>query len=266
MPLPTEKLMARLYRETRIPRRGWHPVRRLRAWWARPRRPRRPIGPRLRRWARRHWLALTVTGLMTVLWLFIYVHWYNKLYNLERDVDTAWAQVEAEQERRHHIQIDLIRLVVGHALHEQTVITDVTAQRTGATRAAVPPVAQPADHLDALPGEQLDQIFPRIMLMAEQYPTLRTSESFQQFAVALVDTENRVTDRIHAYNEQVNVYTTTIGQFPGNFFAVIYGFDDYDFYTPPPGTTTYRPVQYDPAAPTTGPAPAPPAAPEPTSP
>jgi hypothetical protein len=43
--------------------------------------------------------------------------------------------------------------------------------------------------------------------------------------MALDDSETRVTDHIHAFNDQVNVYTTAIGQFLGNFFAAIYGFD-----------------------------------------
>jgi len=250
MPLDTEKMVARLYRETRVPRRGLHPLRRLRAWWGRPRRPRRPIWPRLRRWARRHWLKLFVGGIACLVWAFIYIHWFNKLYNLECNVQASWASVGAEQERRHHIQLDLVRLVVGFVRHERAVMTDVTELRT--------------EHLDSLSRAQMDELFPRIMLTAEQYPALRASENFQHFARALVDTENRVTDHIHAYNDDVNVYTTAIGQFPGNFFATIYGFESHDFYAPQPGTMTYRPVQYDPAAPTSGPAPQPPAAPAPS--
>jgi len=272
MPVETEKFIARLYREAQVPRRrGLHPLRRLRMWWERPRRPRpprpprRPLGPRLRRWARRHAVSLTVISVLIVAWLFVHIYWYNKLVNLECNVQAAWAQVEVEQERRYHVQLNLIRVVVGYARHEREVVTETTELRTRAagaaprTRAAgASPGGGLAEDLASLSRDQVNDLFPRIMLMAEQYPTLRATENFQQLAGAVIDSETRVTTCIHAYNDEVNIYSTVIGQFPGNIFAAIWHFDTYEFYAPPPGTTDYRPLQYDPAAPTSGPAPPPP--------
>lgn len=257
MPIDREKMAARLHPEI-VERPGMRWSRRLRrgvnrvfrtlfhtvfltlviTLWVKPFR-------RLNRWSREHWRGIGVFLIGLIVWGSIHVYWYNKLIRLEYDVLTAWAQVEVEQQRRHHIQKNVVDLVIGYAEHERSLMNDLTELRTRSRARGAPPAGDPAPgSMDALSPAELDALFPDIMLVAEQYPNLRLSENFQQFSEAIIATETRIADRIAEYNRVLNMYTTALRQFPGNIFATIWGFKEYEYYHPERGATEFRPLNY----------------------
>jgi len=231
---------------------------------ARRRKRKIPLGRRIHHWARNNTWKLSFFVGLFLAWMISHIYWYNKLTDLEYNIQAAWAQVEAEQERRYHIQQDLTRLVVAYAQHERGLMTELTQLRTDAWRAGVPTGAggvaaqAPAPVVDEstasgddtkarladLPPQDLDRVFPQILLAAEQYPNLRLTENFQQFSTAIIETETRISEHIQIYNEAVNMYTTTLKQFPGNIFGAVWGFDMYEFYVPKREGLEFRPIAY----------------------
>lgn len=236
--MPTNRLASRLYPE--LQRRRKRQI---------------PFGRRLQMWVSMNIRKIVFVGILLATWMIAHVYWYNKLTDLEYNIQMAWAQVEAEQERRYHIQQDVTRLVVAYAQHERDLMLDLTVLRADATasgdgRAHGPsptraPKPDAATGLDKLSSDDLGNIFPQIMLVAEQYPNLRLTENFQQFSTAIIETETRITEHIEAYNQEVNTYTTVIKQFPGNIFGTVWGFDYYYFYAPERDDLVFRPVEYD---------------------
>ncbi len=255
MALNSDRLLARL-RPARGPRR----------WlWLRPRVALR----RIVRWTRKHTWKLVSIGLLLTVWVVAHIYYFNKLVDLEYNVQAAWAQVEAEQQRRFHIQQNVARLVTGYAEHERSLMTRLTelraraavSRRDGgeaggdpASLAEAPESGAGAGEAAAQSGEpprlvdlspaELNRIFPQIVFTAEQYPNLRLTENFQQFSTAIVETETRITERIEIYNERVNAYTTALRQFPSNVFGKLWGFDGYAFYVPDSHTVYFHPIQY----------------------
>jgi len=271
----TEKLVQRLY--------PLHRKRRRKKGLFRP----RHYLERIARWAKRHAWKLSFIGALLIVWMVAHIYYYNRLIDLEYNIQAGWAQVEAEQERRYNIQQDVTRLVIGYAAHERDLMTQLTELRTGVRTAkangsqaeANEPSLQPASggggqqgaeagaqtgpnalptqlDLDQLSPEDLNRIFPQIMLTAEQYPNLRLTENFQQWSQAIIDTETRIAEHLQVYNQRVNDYTTLLKQFPGNIFGAVWGFEAYEFYVPERNTIVFRPVEYQ-AAPRYGAAPAP---------
>jgi LemA protein len=219
----------------------------------RRRKRRIPLGRSLHAWASMNVRKLVFFGGLFLAWLVAHVHWYNKLTDYEYNIQMSWAQVEAEQERRYHIQQDLARLVLGYARHERDLMVELTALRTDARGAVAGAMGgrsdatEPEDDaasLDGLPPGELDRIFPQIMIAAEQYPNLRLTENFQQFSTAIIETETRITEHIQTYNERVNSYTTILKQFPGNLFGAVWGFETYEFYAPEREDLEFHPVDY----------------------
>ncbi len=268
MPVATKDIVRRLY-----------PARRKRRRKRLVFRPRYLV-QRVARWAKRHAWKLAFMAAMVIVWAFAHIYYYNRLIDLEYNIQAAWAQVEAEQERRYNIQQDITRLVVGYAQHERDLMTKLTELRTGldaarATRAVhgaagatgtpgATPTAEaeasgsassgaveggagaPAAGLDVddLSPSELNRIFPQILMTAEQYPNLRLTENFQQWSQSIIDTETRIAEHIQVYNDNVNKYTTLLKQFPANIFGAIWGFDVYEFYLPGRETIVFRPVNY----------------------
>ncbi len=196
-------------------------------------------------------IALCVIAMCA--WASLHIRYYNRLLYLEFNVQTAHAQIVAEQQRRFHISQSFVRVVIAYAQHERGLMLALTELRmkaraklgqqgTDATPGAQPSVSDLAD-LSGLNPDELKAMLPDVMLTAEQYPSLRLSENFQQLATGIIATENRITERIQKYNDICNSYTTELRQFPGIVFGKVWGFKMCEFYEPPePNATTWMPV------------------------
>lgn len=64
----------------------------------------------------------------------------------------------------------------------------------------------------------------RLLMVAEQYPQLKASESFMGLQTELAGTENRISVERQRYNEAVRAFNTKIKLFPWNLFAERSGF------------------------------------------
>src|SRR5690606_27459421 len=75
----------------------------------------------------------------------------------------------------------------------------------------------------------------RLLVVVEQYPQLRSNESFNRLMDELAGTENRIATARRRYNEQVQAYNTMRRQFPSNVTASIFGFEQsYPLFDAPP--------------------------------
>jgi len=209
----------------------------------------------MRRKARKWTPYLVIGSLLAVAWLVAHLYYYNLLVDLDFNVKASWAQVEVQLERRYHIQQNLARIVMGYSEYEKEVLTALIELRTSstaadrtakATAANDDPAAKPtlSEQLKQLTKSELNNLFPDILVVAEQYPELKLTENYQQFSTAIIDTETLIAERITEYNIAVNDYTTTRTQFPGNIFAAIFNFEMSDFYEPDKDLLDFEPVEY----------------------
>jgi LemA protein len=208
---------------------------------------------------RKKWIPYLVFGSLAVaVWMMFHLYYYNLLVDLGFNVQASWAQVEAQLERRYHIQQNLTQIVMDYSEYEKDTLTDLIKMRTSAMaggRAAKatdanrqlpsePSEKSSSAQLKQLTKSELAKLFPDILFMAEQYPELKLTENFQQFSAAIVDTESQIAEQVMAYNDAVNIYTTTRTQFPGNFFGSVFRFEMYDYYEPDKELLDFRPVKY----------------------
>ncbi len=200
--MQTEQLLERLYR-VRPRRRGprWH----------------HRIARSIRTRINGHATVLAVGSVVVAAWVLAHIFFYNQLINLDYNVQTSWAQVEASQIKRDHVRRSLARLLTYYAAHERTLMKDVTRMRTTEVE---PPAQTPSP----------TQLLAELDAVAEQYPSLRLTETVQEATKTVVATETEITQRIQEYNQAVNVYTTARNQFPGMLFARVLGFPHRDYY------------------------------------
>lgn len=72
--------------------------------------------------------------------------------------------------------------------------------------------------------QQLRNDVGRLFAVAENYPQLKTDESFQQLQSRITGLEEAIADRRELYNDQANINNTRIDQFPDVLIARRYGF------------------------------------------
>ncbi len=74
----------------------------------------------------------------------------------------------------------------------------------------------------------------RLLVVAEAYPDLRSSEIFARLSDELAGTENRIATERMRYNEKVQAYNTSRRQFPANLTNMVFKFQDYPLFEAPP--------------------------------
>jgi LemA protein len=71
-------------------------------------------------------------------------------------------------------------------------------------------------------------------VIVENYPQLRSNETFNRLMDELSGTENRIAVERMRYNERVQEYNTLRRQFPSNITASLFGFREYPVFNAPP--------------------------------
>ena len=162
---------------------------------------------------------------------------YNTLQSKQQNVKAKWANVESQLQRRADLIPNLFEAAKAAGVQEQEVFNNIAAARSrllNATSAA--PAGEGGDKspeqkqaiIDA--NNSFGGTIGRLLSLTENYPTLRSSESFQKFQDSLEGTENRINTARTDYNSAVQDYNTTRGSFPTVIGAKIYGFKEEPYF------------------------------------
>lgn len=144
---------------------------------------------------------------------------YNRLQELDEQVNRSRAQIETQLQRRAELIPNLVETVKGVAAQETTVFIAVAEARSrlaGATQSGN--LEEMAEANQALQGS-----LGRLLAIAEAYPELRSSSNFSQLQDQLEGTENRIAVARQDYNRTVEEFNASIRRFPTNITAKIFG-------------------------------------------
>jgi LemA protein len=148
---------------------------------------------------------------------------YNTFVSQEEAVKTQWAQVQNVLQRRNDLIPNLVETVKGYASHEQEVF-----QQIAESRAKLAGAQTPGDTIAA--ANEQSAALARLLVIVENYPTLKANEQFNRLMDELSGTENRITAERMRYNDRVQEYNTSRRQFPGVLTAKMFSFRDYPLF------------------------------------
>lgn len=154
------------------------------------------------------WIVLGVVA-VAILW-FIGV--FNGIISLRNRTKEAWSDIDVQLKRRHDLIPNLVETVKGYANQEKEVFTKVTEARASAMKAEGPKEAAKAENT-------LTDALKSVFAVAENYPTLRSSENFQKLQDELTDTEDKIEAARRFYNGNVRDFNTKIETFPNSMVA-----------------------------------------------
>ncbi len=171
-------------------------------------------------------IGIGIFLVITVLW---FVAAYNSLITLSESVDTTWAQVENQYQRRADLIPNLVNTVKGYATHEEELFTKITELRSQWASATTR-----QEKVGAANG--LDGALSRLLLVAENYPQLKANENFLGLQTQLEGTENRVAVERKRYNDAVKIYNIKIKRIPTNIVANMFGYEKETYFEIEEGT------------------------------
>jgi LemA protein len=174
------------------------------------------------------------------------------LQTTDEQIKASWSEVLNQYQRRADLIPNLVNTVKGYAAQEQAVLLGVTEARArvGSIQATPELIndAQAFAKFQAAQGE-LTSALSRLLVVAENYPQLKSDQNFRDLQAQLEGTENRVTVARNRYIKAVQEYNVTVRQFPSNLTAMLFGYKVKPSFTVENETEISRPPTVDFAAP-----------------
>ena len=151
---------------------------------------------------------------------------YNDLQRGDEQIKAAWSEVINQYQRRADLVPNLVATVKGFAEQEKEVLTRVTEARARAGSIQATP--ELVDNPEAFAKFQAAQrelggALSRLLVVAENYPQLKSDANFRDLQAQLEGTENRIAVARNRYIKAVESYNVTVRSFPTNLTAMVFG-------------------------------------------
>ncbi|MDD5050875.1 MAG: LemA family protein [Candidatus Pacebacteria bacterium] len=162
---------------------------------------------------------------------------YNGLVTANEAINNQWAKVETQYQRRFDLIPNLVESVKGIMKQEQAVFTAIADARTHYAG------AQTVDDKAKAAGE-VESALGRLLVITENYPELKSSDTVQTLMAQLEGTENRVSVERTRFNDVVQTYNLKVKTFPTSLFAKIFGFSEHAYFQSATGAETAPKVSF----------------------
>jgi len=162
---------------------------------------------------------------------------YNSFTRQEEAIKAEWSQVENQLQRRSDLIPNLVETTKGFAQQEQDVfkaVADARAKMAGA--------GTPSEKMAAANAES--SALARLLVVVENYPQLKSDQTFMRLMDELSNTENRIAVARMRFNETTRTYNQTRRAFPANITASLFGFKEYPYFDAPESALTAPKVDF----------------------
>ena len=177
-----------------------------------------------------------ILGIVVLVGLYVTMT-YNRLVTTSEGADAQWAKVETQYQRRFDLIPNLVESVKGVMKQEQAVFTALAEARTRYSG------AQTVDARAAAAG-QVESALGRLLVITENYPQLKSSETVQTLMSQIEGTENRVSTERTRFNDMINGYNLTVKRFPSSAVASIFGFAERAYFEAVEGADSVQKVNF----------------------
>ena len=154
---------------------------------------------------------------------------YNEFQARDEQVKASWSEVVNQYKRRADLIPNLVNVVQGFAQQEKDVLLGVTNARSKVGSIQMTPEAlndpNAMKNFQAAQGE-LSSALSRLLVVAENYPQLKSDANFRDLQSQLEGTENRITTARNRYIKTVQDYNILARQFPTNLTAMLFGYKE----------------------------------------
>lgn len=165
-------------------------------------------------------VVLLMLGAGLVVALIYAVSLYNQLVAVKHGVTQAWSNIDVLLRQRHEELPKLVEACRQYMQYEQATLERVISARNAVSQARDRSDVKQLGQAETALRSGLGQLFA----LAENYPQLQASSSFQHLQQRISGLENGIADRRELYNAAVNINNVRIEQFPDVLIARLFNF------------------------------------------
>lgn len=188
-----------------------------------------------------------IVGGVVLIVVLLVVGLYNGLVGQREAVIKAFSDVQTQYQRRADLIPNLVSTVKGASNFEQETLTQVTEARAKATSinvdASTASPEQVQEYINAQSG--VSSALGRLLAVAENYPDLKATATYQDLMTQLEGTENRIQVARTDYNEAARPYNARVKTFPTNILAGMFGFTERPYFEADEGTDKAPAVDFE---------------------
>lgn len=173
-------------------------------------------------------------GAAGVVLLVVLYLWYATIVRRANKVREALASIDAHLRQRHDLIPNLVKLAGRFMEHERGLIEEVTRLRARADTASAGGLAAAGERFAA--ENALAQATGRLLVTAENYPTLKADTTIIEAQRGWAETEAQITAARRFYNAAVGDLNNVVQLFPGSILARLAGVQAMPFFETPPET------------------------------
>ena len=182
-------------------------------------------------------IVLAVLLVILLMCAFGGVSSYNSLVTKKQTVDAQWSEVQNQMQRRADLIPNIVGTVKGIAGLEERVFTKIAEARSNLLSTIQNPnstteqkIAADQNLTQAMRDGGLLGTGGRFLSITENYPQLKSNESFLKLQDELAGTENRLAISRRDYTQAAQDYNTTRSRFPMVVFASVMGFQPQPYF------------------------------------
>lgn len=150
--------------------------------------------------------------IILILVILIIIWMFNQIIKENNLVKKSFSTVDVYLKKRYDLVPNLVEVVKGHAAHEKEVFENIANARTRAMESKTEEDSVKSDN-------ELNKALKSLFMVAEQYPNLKTNQSFIELQKKLTVLEDELAAARRAYNAAVTEYNTTLESFPTNLMG-----------------------------------------------
>ncbi len=165
-------------------------------------------------------LIIVIVGLSAFAYI---VSSRNNMAKMEIEVDNAWAQVQNVYQRRLDLIPNLVESTKAYMQLEKDIFEAIANARAGIQEAETPAELEGVNR-------EINSFIDDIIVVVEDTPELKASETIRDLMTQLEGSENRVAVERGRFNKTIRDYNVYIKLFPRNTIAGRFGFEAKEFF------------------------------------
>ncbi len=148
---------------------------------------------------------------------------YNRAVAMDEGVEAAWAQVENQLQRRFDLIPNLVETVKGVAQQEKDVFLGIAKSRESYFQAKTV-----GEKVRA--ANTFESALSRLLVLRENYPELKSNQSFLKLQDSVEGTENRLSVERKRYNDSVRALNTFSRRLLGRLYCALAGVEKAEYF------------------------------------
>ena len=162
------------------------------------------------------YIIIAIVAIVAVILVWV-IATYNKFIKLRNRVEEGFSTMDVYLKKRWDLVPNLVETVKGYVAHENATLKEIVKLRKG-------DYDNMSEEEKVKTGNKRSGSLSKLFALAEDYPELKASESFNSLNEKLETIEDDIASSRKYYNGTVREFNNLAESFPSKIVATIFGF------------------------------------------